>query len=90
MIELVKDPVPVALLVFVVSATVGPVLVLQQTPRAVTAAPPSLVTFPPPDAADDVMPVIELVVTVGKAVAVVMVIWVPYAVPMLLVAYALI
>ena len=46
-IELVKTPVPVLSVVLVLNAVVGPVVVLQQTPRAVTEAPPSLVTFPP-------------------------------------------
>ena len=45
-----KIPVPEPLLV-VLSAVVGVALVDQQTPLAVTVAPPSLVTFPP-DAAD--------------------------------------
>ncbi|CAN2048051.1 hypothetical protein GMMP1_550001 [Candidatus Magnetomoraceae bacterium gMMP-1] len=33
-----------------VSAVVGLIEVLQQTPRVVTEAPPSAITFPPPDA----------------------------------------
>jgi hypothetical protein len=44
---LVKLPVPVPSEVLV-PAVVGVVEVLQQTPRAVIAAPPSLVMFPPP------------------------------------------
>ena len=46
-IELVNIPVPVLSVVLVLKAVVGPVVVLQHTPRAVTEAPPSLVTFPP-------------------------------------------
>ena len=43
---LVKVPVPIPLAV-ILPAVVGPVDVLQQTPRAVTLAPPSEVIFPP-------------------------------------------
>ena len=46
-IELVNIPVPVLSVVLVLNAVVGPVVVLQHTPRAVTVAPPSLVIFPP-------------------------------------------
>ena len=46
-IELVNIPVPVPSMVLVLNAVVGPVVVLQHTPRVVTVAPPSLVTFPP-------------------------------------------
>ena len=46
-IELVNVPVPVLSVVLVLNAAVGPVVVLQHTPRAVTVAPPSLVIFPP-------------------------------------------
>ena len=46
-IELVNVPVPVLSVVLVLNAAVGPVVVLQHTPRAVTVAPPSLVTVPP-------------------------------------------
>ena len=38
------DPVPSDVLVL---AIVGPVVIFQQTPRAVIAAPPSFVIFPP-------------------------------------------
>ena len=44
--ELVNEPVPVPSVVLL-SAVVGLALVLQQTPLAETAAPPSLVIFPP-------------------------------------------
>lgn len=52
---------------------VGPVMVLQQMPRAVTVAPPSDVTFPPEEAVDVVIDDAAVVVTVGsdKGVAVV-------------------
>ena len=46
-IVLVNEPEPVPLLVLVVSDIVGLVLVLQQTPLAVTVLPPSFVIFPP-------------------------------------------
>src|ERR1035437_7428047 len=46
-IELANIPVPVPSVVLVLDAVVGPVVVLQHTPFAVTEAPPSLVTFPP-------------------------------------------
>jgi hypothetical protein len=61
---LVNAPVPVPLVVLL-SAVVGSAEVLQQTPRAVTLAPPSEVTFPPPDAVVEVIDVIVAVVTVG-------------------------
>ena len=61
---LVKVPVPepsrVLLLVMV-----GVLVVLQQTPRSVTVALPSLVTLPPPEAVVWVMLVIAEVVTTG-------------------------
>ena len=44
--ELVNTPVPVPSVVLL-SAVVGFCNVLQQTPRAVIAPPPSLVIFPP-------------------------------------------
>ena len=44
--ELTNAPVP-APSVVLLSAVVGLEEVLQQTPRAVTAAPPSEITFPP-------------------------------------------
>ena len=66
--ELVKIPVPVPSVVLVGKAMVGFAVVLQQTPRAVIAAPPSAVTLPPPAALAIVIAVIEVVVTVGNAV----------------------
>jgi hypothetical protein len=45
--ELVNAPVPVPFVVLVLNEVVGSADVLQQTPRAVTDAPPSLVIFPP-------------------------------------------
>ena len=59
-----KVPVPVPFEVFVPRATVGFAPVLQQTPRAVTGAPPSDVTFPPLVAvADEVAEVVPVVTT---------------------------
>lgn len=48
---------------------VGLVEVLQQTPLAVTVAPPSEVTFPPQTALDVVIEDTELVDTVGVPAA---------------------
>ena len=64
-ILLVKLPVPVPSDVLVLNATVAPELVLQQTPRAVMADPPSEVVTPPETA--DVVPidVITLVKSTG-------------------------
>jgi hypothetical protein len=62
--ELTKDPVPVPSVVWSF-ATVGFGDALQTTPRAVTDAPPSAVTWPPAVAVVEVIPVTELVVTVG-------------------------
>ena len=73
-IALVKIPVPVPSLVFVASAIVGFAVVLQQTPRAVTDAPPSATTLPPPDAAVIVIDDKDAVVTVGNAVDVLVVV----------------
>ncbi len=44
---LVKVPIPVPSVVFVDNVTVGPLDVLQITPLAVTALPPSEVILPP-------------------------------------------
>jgi hypothetical protein len=77
---LVKTPVPVPSLVLVARATVGPVEVLQQTPRAETVSPPSAVTLPPLLAVAPVMADIAVVETVG-VVSVVKVISEPYEVP---------
>ena len=68
-IELVNTPVPEPSEVLVLNAIVGPVVVLQHTPRAVTdAPPPSAVTFPP-DVADDAVIDVAAVVAarVGNA-----------------------
>ena len=71
---LVNIPVPVPSVVLVDKATVGLAVVLQQTPRAVTAAPPSATTLPPPDAVVMVIDDKEAVVTVGSAVDVLVVV----------------
>ena len=63
--------------------------VLQHTPLAVTVAPPSEVTVPPLVAVVWVIEEMAVVVTVGTAGEVVKLSWLPYAVPALLVAYAL-
>jgi hypothetical protein len=65
-ILLVKAPVPVPSLVLVLSAIVGLVVVPHTTPRAVTAAPPSEVIFPPLVAVVWVMLLTVVVVSVGK------------------------
>ena len=62
--ELVKTPVPIPSVVWLL-ATVGFADVLQQTPRAVTAPPPSDVTLPPPAAVAAVTDDGTVVVTVG-------------------------
>ena len=64
-IALVKMPVPVPLMVFVESAVVGSALVLQHTPRAVTALAFWAVILPPEVAV--VAPITEasVVVRVG-------------------------
>ena len=63
--ELVKEPVPVPLLVELALGIVNPGDVPQRTPRAVTDAPPLLVTFPPDVAVKLPTDVTEVVVTVG-------------------------
>ena len=68
MMALVKIPVPVPLIVLVDNAIVGFAVVAQQTPRAVTVAPPSLVILPPLVAVVIVMAVVVAVVIVGNAV----------------------
>jgi hypothetical protein len=62
--ELKKAPVPVPSAVRL-SLVVGFAAVLQQTPLAVMAAPPSLVTSPPPEAAVKIILETAAVVTVG-------------------------
>jgi hypothetical protein len=69
-------------------AVAGLGVVLQQTPRAVTEAPPSLVIFPPEAAVVEVTDETVAVIIVGIVVPVVKLSWAPYAVPTLLVAYA--
>ena len=65
MILLVKLPVPVPSVVWL-SLVVGLADVLQQTPLAVTDAPPSEVTFPPLEALFEVIEDTAVVVTVGR------------------------
>jgi len=85
-LEKEPDPVPLVVLLF---AVVGFVVVAQQTPRAVTNAPPFDVTLPPVVAPVDVTSVAAVVVSTGTtAAAVVNVTWGPYDVPTLFVAYA--
>ena len=71
---LVKIPMPVPLIVLVDKAMVGFAVVAQQTPRAVTVAPPLLVTLPPLVAVVIVIAVAAVVVTVGNAVVVLVVV----------------
>jgi hypothetical protein len=61
----VNEPLPVPSDVFVVSAIVGSAVVLQQTPLALTAAPPSEVIFPPLVAEVEVIALKAVVETVG-------------------------
>ena len=68
--SLAKAPVPPPSVVWA-SAVVGAPAVFQQTPRAVTASPPSEVTLPPQEAAVEVTCVIAAVVTAGAAASVV-------------------
>jgi hypothetical protein len=62
---LVKEPVPVPSLVLLEPVD-GFCEVPQQTPRAVTSDPPSLVIFPPASAAVWVIPVMLPVVKAGN------------------------
>lgn len=71
---LVNAPVPLPSVVLVESAMVGFAVVLQQTPRTVTAAPPSLVTSPPLPAVVMVKDDKGDVITVGNAVVVLVVV----------------
>jgi hypothetical protein len=68
---------------------VGPVVLPQQTPCAVIAAPPVAVTVPPEFAVVAVIELIAVVVTDGTSINVVKLISFPYEVPIALVAYAL-
>jgi hypothetical protein len=75
--------------VVLLSAIVGFEDLLQQTPRAVTAAPPSLFIFPPLVAVENVIEDAAMVVSIGTPDPtdnVVKLIPFPYAVPALLVA----
>ena len=56
---------PVPSFVLVGKAMVGFIVVLQQTPRTVTAAPPSLLILPPLVAVVFVIAVIAVVVMIG-------------------------
>ena len=58
-------PIPPPSVVLVDKAMVGFTLVLQQTPRTVTAAPPSVLIVPPLAAVVDVMAVTAVVIIVG-------------------------
>jgi hypothetical protein len=85
----VNAPVPVPSVVIEL-VIVGPVVVAQQTPLAVTVPFPSLDIFPPETADVNVIDVIAVVVKVATTIGVVVkVTSFPYAVPTLLVAYAL-
>ena len=78
----VKLPVPLPLVVWLL-LVVGLWFVLQQTPRAVTVAPPSWVTLPPQLAEVELIEETEDVVTVGIDALVVKLTSLPYAVPTL-------
>ena len=65
-IELANIPVPVPSVVWL-PVTTGFTAVLQQTPRAVTVAPPSDVILPPLNAVVLVMDVTAVVVIVGTS-----------------------
>ena len=65
---LVNIPVPVPSVVLVDKAIVGFAVKLQQTPRAVTGAPPSVVMLPPLVAVVMVMADVDAVVIVAGAV----------------------
>mgnify|MGYP006343134289 CR=1 FL=1 len=62
---LVNVPIPVPSVVLVDKAIVGLAVVLQQTPRTFTAAPPSVLIVPPLLAVVLVMDDIAVVVIVG-------------------------
>ena len=72
--ELVKLPVPEPSVVLVLNEIVGFVDVLQQTPREVTDAPPSLVILPPLVAVVCVIVVTAVVERVGTTGATVLVV----------------
>lgn len=86
LLEKVPLPVPSVVREFVM---VGPDVVAQQTPLAVTFPPPSEVIFPPDFAVVEVIEVTTVVETVERDTEVVEnERSFPYAVPALLVAYA--
>ena len=89
MMELVKTPSPVPSDVFVASAIVGPVVVLQHTPLAVTVTPPSSVTSPPEEAPDVVISEIAVVVTTGRLLVLITTSALLYPVPLEFLAYVL-
>ena len=64
---LLNVPVPVPSMVFVFNSMVGLGLVLQHTPRAVTAELPSETTTPPATADELVMDVALAVLTLDKS-----------------------
>ena len=72
-ILLVKLPAPVPSDVLVLKAMVAPEAVLQQTPRAVTAEPPSVVIFPPERALEVLMEETAVVVRAGTVACAVVV-----------------
>ena len=83
---LVNVPVPVPFVVLLL-AVVGFVVVLQQTPLAVIAAPPSLVIDPPDEALKQASPEMGVVVIkITEEEDVVKVTSLPYPVPAALVA----
>jgi len=70
---LANIPVPVPSVVWLAVIS-GFAVMLQQTPRAVTVAPPSVTTLPPPVAVVMVIADKDVVVTVGNAVDVLVVV----------------
>ena len=76
-IELVNVPVAIPSVVLVLNAIVGLAEVPQQTPRAVTAAPPSLVILPPLVAVVEVRADTAVVVSTGKIAVAAAVTWFP-------------
>ena len=85
---LVKLPMPELSVVWL-SLVVGySDLELQHTPRAVTADPPVRETLPPQVSVVLVTLLAAVVVTMGRPMGVVKVIWLPYAVSTALIAYA--
>ena len=85
--ELVNTPEPGPSVVLL-SAVVGFCNMAQQTPRTVTAPPPSLVILPPVLAVVPVIADAAVVEIEGSTARAVIVTWLPYPVPALFVAYA--